>query len=452
MEKVLLVCNYFAPDNTIAAIRLSKFAKYLMEYGIKVDCITEKKENYPEDKLLKDDVHGVHTVYASNSKIFLKFEQIFNKFITPFKKKRFSDLSNRNKINPKTGCIEFYPYETAYPVLGSMEYLVGQIKQLDLYNSVKKYLKKTGDYDYLFTSYGDSFSYFAGRYYHRCHKKTVWILDIRDAIYRYKFTPSYVSLIPKSYERYAWKNANGIIGVSKGICRRIPAKNRKKVCCITNGYDWADRKEIDKEKTERKKMIFTFTGSMYGGLMDLSVFFCAIAELLKKEVIIQDTIEFHFAGTSSAYEIFQSQAAKYGLSNCCINHGKLLRQDAMRLQGNSDILLSASYDYETNKGGVITGKIFEYMTSGCPVISIITGDIKNSELADIVRKTNIGIAYEASHHKRDYQQLLQYLEDQYKEKIQNGKVRYEPDKEELRKYDYQELTKKLKRFMDKLRK
>ena len=92
------------------------------------------------------------------------------------------------------------------------------------------------------------------------------------------------------------------------------------------------------------------------------------------------------------------------------------------------------------------------MTSGCPVISIITGDIKNSELADIVRKTNIGIAYEASHHKRDYQQLLQYLEDQYKEKIQNGKVRYEPDKEELRKYDYQELTKKLKRFMDKLRK
>ena len=73
MEKVLLVCNYFAPDNTIAAIRLSKFAKYLMEYGIKVDCITEKKENYPEDKLLKDDVHGVHTVYASNSKIFLKY-------------------------------------------------------------------------------------------------------------------------------------------------------------------------------------------------------------------------------------------------------------------------------------------------------------------------------------------------------------------------------------------
>lgn len=44
MEKVLLVCNYFAPDNTIAAIRLSKFAKYLMEYGIKVDCITEKKK------------------------------------------------------------------------------------------------------------------------------------------------------------------------------------------------------------------------------------------------------------------------------------------------------------------------------------------------------------------------------------------------------------------------
>lgn len=450
MKKVLLVCNYFAPDNTIAAIRISKFAKYLMKYGMEVDCITEKKENCPEDETLKDDVHGIDIIYASNSAAFLKFEQIFTNFIAPFKKKRFSNLSNRKRINPKTGYIEFYPYETAYPILGSMEYLVGQIKQFDLYKSVKKYIKKANDYDCLLTSYGDSFSYFVGKCYHKFHKKAIWIFDIRDAIYRYKFTPPYVSFIPKYYERYIWKNANAIIGVSKGICRRVPVKNRKKVSCITNGYDWTDRKEIDSEKMACNKLILAFTGSMYGGLMDLSVFFCAIADLLEKNVIVQDNIEFHFAGTPSAYEIFHNQAEEYGVGNRCVDHGKLLRQDAMKLQSKSDILLSASYDYEANKGGVITGKIFEYMTSGCPVISIITGDVKNSELADIVRKTNIGIAYEASHHKRDYEQLLRYLEDQYKMKFKNGKVLYAPDVKELRKYDYQELTRKLKRLMDKL--
>lgn len=451
MKKVLFVCNYFAPDNTIAAIRISKFAKYLMKYGIEVDCITEKKENCPEDELLKDDVHGIDIIYASNSAVFLMFEQIFKNFIAPFKMKRFSNLSNRKRINPKTGHIEFYPYETAYPVLGSMEYLVGQMKQLDLYRSVKKYIKKIDDYDYLITSYGDSFSYFVGKYYHKCHKKTIWIFDIRDAIYRYKFTPPYVSLIPKCYEKYIWKNANGIIGVSKGICRRVPMKNRKKVYCITNGYDWADRKDSNGEKIACDKLVFTFTGSMYGGMRDLSVFFRAVADLIEKKAVVLDNIEFHFAGNISAYEIFQSQAAKYELDSCCVNHGKLSRQDAMDLQIRSDILLSPSYDYESNEGGVITGKIFEYMTSGCPVIAIITGDIKNSELANIVRRTNIGIAYEASHHKCDYEQLLQYIVQQYKEKLQSGKVQYEPNKEELRKYDYQELTKKLKRLMDKLK-
>ncbi|MCI9336289.1 MAG: glycosyltransferase family 4 protein [Lachnospiraceae bacterium] len=452
MDKVLLVCNYFAPDNTIAAIRVTKFAKYLKQYGLKVDCITEMKRNLPEDELLKKDICGIETIYASNSAMFLRFEKIFKKCIAPFKEKRFSNLNNRKKINPRTGHVEFYPYETAYPVLGSIEYLVGQIRQIDLYRSIKKYLEELDNYEYLITSYGDSFSYFVGKYFHRHHKKTVWLFDVRDAVYRYKFTPSYVSLIPKCYEKFIWKNADGIIGVSKGICRRVPPRNRKKVSCITNGYDWEDRKGTNREKITCNKLTFAFTGSMYGGLMDLSVLFRAVADLMRKKVFTQGSIEFYFAGNLSAFEIFQSQAGKYGLSRYCEYRGKLSRQDAMTLQSGADILLCASYDYQENEGGVITGKIFEYMTSGCPVIAIITGDIEKSELADIVRKTNIGYAYEVSHHKKDYEGLKQYLERQYKEKVQNGRVSYQPNMEELGRYDYQVLTKQLIKLMTKLRK
>lgn len=452
MKKVLLVCNYFAPDNTIAAIRTTKFAKYLKKCGLKVDCVTEKKNNFSEDELLKNDIHDIEILYAYNSAMFLGFEKIFRKCITPFKEKRFGNLSNRKRLNPRTGHVEFYPYETAYPVLGSMEYLVGQIRQIDLYRSIKKKLGELDDYEYLITSYGDSFSYFVGKFFHKYHKNTVWIFDIRDAIYRYKFIPSYVSLIPKCYERYIWKNADGIIGVSKGICRRVPVRNRKKVCCITNGYDWADRKETDKEKIACDRLTFAFTGSMYGGLMDLSVLFRAIAGLMRNKTMVQNTVEFHFAGNLSAYEVFRNQAEKYGLDSYCIYHGKLTRQDAMRLQSGADILLSASYDYQENEGGVITGKIFEYMTSGCPVVAIITGDIENSELADIVRRTNIGIAYEAAHHEKDYGRLQQYLEEQYKEKLQNGRVKYQPNGKELEKYNYQVLTKRLIKLMTKIEK
>lgn len=450
MEKVLLVCNYFAPDNTIAAIRISKLAKYLKTYGFSVNCITEKKENFPEDELLKNDMCGVGVVYAHNSDTFLLFEKVFKKMIAPIKEKKFNTLDNRKRINPKTGKIEFYPYETAYPILGGMEYLVGQIRQFDLYRSVKKYLQNADGYDYLITSYGDSFSYFCGNYFHKYHTETTWIFDIRDAIYRYKFIPTWVSLLPKFYERNIWKNADGIIGVSKGICRRVPRKYRKKVRCITNGYDWEDRKRVAIEKTVPDKLVFTFTGSMYGGLMDLSVFFQAINDLVRENKISRENIMLCFAGNASAYEIFMGQAVEHGLEDCCLYYGKLSRVESMRLQTRSDILLSASYDYKDNEGGIITGKIFEYMTAGRPVISIITGDIKNSELADIVRKTNIGIAYEASCHQNDYIRLKHYIIEQYKEKILNGAVIYQPDEGEMKKYEYPVLIKRFIRFMTKL--
>ena len=43
-KNILLICNYFAPDNTIAAVRTSKLAKYLRQSGYEVQVIAEKKD------------------------------------------------------------------------------------------------------------------------------------------------------------------------------------------------------------------------------------------------------------------------------------------------------------------------------------------------------------------------------------------------------------------------
>lgn len=51
-QKVLIICNYFAPDHTIAAVRTTKIAKYLRQSGYEVEVLTERK-NGREDELLK---------------------------------------------------------------------------------------------------------------------------------------------------------------------------------------------------------------------------------------------------------------------------------------------------------------------------------------------------------------------------------------------------------------
>ncbi len=216
-QKVLLICNYFAPDHTIAAVRTTKIAKYLRQNGYEVEVLTEKKDG-EEDELLKKDVEGIKIYYAENSRRYIQIREVYEKLIGPFKEKRFNNLENRKRRNPKTGNIEFYTFETAYPIIGSMDYIAGQLKQIDLFRSVKQKIKTMEGFDYVITSYGDSFSYFAGKHFHKYHKEVTWIFDIRDSLYRYKFTPDYVSFIPKSYERYIWKHADGITGVSKGIC------------------------------------------------------------------------------------------------------------------------------------------------------------------------------------------------------------------------------------------
>lgn len=451
-RKILLICNYFAPDNMIAAVRTSKLAKYLQRNGYEIQVIAEKKDVAVEDEILKKDTKGVNVCHAHQSGFYKALYKKYQEIIRPYKEKRFDNLENRYKKNPKTGNMEFYPFETAYPFLGSLDFIVGLMKQYDLFLSVKKLLRQCKDFDYVITSYGDTFSLFAGRYYHKYHKETPWIFDIRDAVYRYKFTPCYVSWIAKIFERQIWRNADCILGVSKGICRRVPLKYRKKVHCLTNGYDLPDREHLSTERLGKNKLIFTYTGSMYGGLQDLSVLFKAVREVVNRGVIDEDGFAFHYAGNDPAYEIFKRQAQKYELGKNCVTHGKLSHKDSLELQQQSDVLIVVSYDYQNNQGGVITGKALEYMSAGKPVIAVIMGDIERSELADIIRNAKLGFAYEDAHKEADYDKLCIYLCKLYKEFAETGKIEHNPDKKELRKYDYRNLCKRLIKIMNQIEK
>lgn len=441
-NKVLFVCNYYAPDATIAAVRTTKLVKYMKKFGFVVDFLTVQNDNLSIDETLAEEAVGVEVTYARNTTSFLKTQRSINNSIAPAKEKRLSDMSNRYRINRATGHIEFFPFETAYPWIGSIEYLLNQVKQKDLLYSVKGWLDDAESYDYMITSYGDAFCYYVGEYYHKRHPETKWIFDIRDSIYRYKFTPKYVSVIPKCIERRVWKDADIITGVSNGICSRVPRKYRYKVFKVTNGYDYSDRDDINAEPISRDKLIMTFTGSMYGGLQDLSPLFKAVRELVDDGDISDDKIEFHFAGSESAALVFYAQAKKYRLNSLIVNHKKLSRKETILLQSSSDVLLAPSYDYENNKGGVITGKFYEYMLAKRPIIVIVNGDILRSEIADITRKCNIGIAYEESHCKDDFGKLKAYIKELFNQKTQSGIIEYYPNLDEIRKYNYKYITRK----------
>ena len=450
MKKILIVCNHFAPDNTIAAVRVTKIAKYLKENGFEVIVFAEQKTETIEDEILKSDAQGIKVIRIDNSNRVKRFICTYKKMIDPIKKKKYDDLDNRMKINRKTGKYEFYPFETAHPVIGSLDYLVELLRQYDLYRMTKQELNKTRTMDFIFTSYGDYFGLFVGKYLHKKNKDIPWIFDLRDSICGYKFTPTYVRWIAKLHENYIWREANCITAVSKGICRHVPRKYWTKVHCITNGYDRKDREGILIDKERNDKMRFVYTGAMYGGIRNLSPLFGNIRRLMNEGKIKRNKIEFDFAGKESAFEIFKSQAEKYDLDNNCVYFGKITRKEALKLQMEANILLVSSFDYQTDIGGVITGKALEYMSANKPIIAIINGDIEHSELADIIRNANLGFAYEESHHKSDNIGLYQYLLTKYQEYEEKGELNHNPNEQMLSKFDYQYLGKKMLRIIESI--
>lgn len=440
MKHILMICNHFAPDNTIAAVRITKFAKYLKMSGYDVTVIAEKKQEEQIDSILKNDSKEIEVFKVSNSANALRKINFYKKVTKRIRQKGLEKLSDRVKVNHKTGKKEFYPFQTAHPIIGSLDFIVETYRQHDLFLSSKQLLQKMKNVDIVFASYGDFFSIYAGGYFHRIYPEIPWVMDIRDAICRYKFTTRFVKPYTKYYEKKIAKDATAITCVSEGICRQYKANNENKVFLITNGFDRTDRVGLSQKYGKKGIMKFVYTGSMYGGIQNLEPLFKCVHSLIIEKIIEKEKILFEYAGNKSAFEIFERQAEKYDLSERCNYKGKLERKEALTLQNEADILLVASYDYKSGYGGVITGKALEYMSAGKPIISIVSGDINGNELTQIIRDGDLGFAYEEANEKSDFIAMKEYLKKIYQQFCDNKKIYFKPKSCFIEKYDYEYLT------------
>ncbi len=97
-KKDSFVCNYFAPENKIAAVRTSKLVKHFRASGYAVDVLTERKEHITVDETLVNDGKDIKDFYAENSrscKALCAWYGRNNKATE--KRKRLVRLDNREK-------------------------------------------------------------------------------------------------------------------------------------------------------------------------------------------------------------------------------------------------------------------------------------------------------------------------------------------------------------------
>jgi len=418
MKKVLIICDYFPPSTEIGAVRPSKIAKYLTQDGYEVDVFTK----YPVDE---KNAHICSKVYSydSNGTIEEVPEKNGGGFFDVLKK-----------------------WDSLRLVLSKFKLTVIDVKNAArMLKHFKQFVEQQEDkYDVVISTFGPFGCLLCGNYYKKKNPSVNWICDFRDPTV-VDVIPFYKKIYLKRLERVCCRRANHVVAVSEGYLERIcNGKFTDKSHMIPNGFDMDDKCVLNSGNSS-EKLEFCYVGKLYRGVRDVSPIFDAIRELCDEGIVDADKISFSYAGRE--YNVLCEQAEKYDMQSILVNRGLLKREDCLKLQFESDLLVLANWNTR-KEYGVFPGKFIEYMLIGKPIVAITYGEMPECEITRVMKEGNLGVSWEEVTGERDFAFLKEYIKKQYDNVINGSKAEFSPESQVVDRYNYTNIIKKIEALIE----
>ena len=215
-----------------------------------------------------------------------------------------------------------------------------------------------------------------------------WIADLRDPwtdIYYYnQFYPTFISkMIDRNYEKSTLRFTDSIITVGKSLKDLFRTKLPEiaaKTEIITNGYDTDDFAGLKSTSPD------IFTISYIGTLSDaypIEGFLTALHKFKEKG----NNFLLKFIGTVSPDR--KRQILSFPECSDAEFIDYVDHRTSLRYMVESTMLLLIIPDHKSNKS-IITGKLFEYIAAGKPVICLGPGD---GDAAEILKESGHGFTF-----------------------------------------------------------
>ena len=402
MNKVLIVTYYWPPSGGAGVQRWLKFSKYLPGFGWEPIILTVAPEYaaYPvTDFSLKEDLPSAVRVYTTPATNYFK---IYNKDQTRIPSAGFAN-SIDNSLKGKVLRFIRGNFFIPDPRRGWNNYATQKACELIETEGIKNIITTSPPHS----------TQLIGLEIRKKYPKINWIADLRDPwtdIYYYKqFYPTFISRwIDQRYETAVLKETDKIITVGASLKKLFQLKVKgieRKTEVITNGYDEDDFSGI----ISSDPPIFTIT---YVGTLSDIYPVNGLLEALKGFKGKGNGVILRFIGSVS-----QSQKdlihSVTGVSNCefisYVDHSA-----AIEYMMKTTVLLLIIPDHQSNKS-ILTGKLFEYIAAGKPVICLGPSD---GDAAEILRNSGHGITFDYS----DSKEISGYLEHLISEKSLTGKT------------------------------
>jgi glycosyltransferase involved in cell wall biosynthesis len=379
--KIMIVTHAFPPMNATASHRVYSWAKTWSERGHEVHVVTPEKHAFDGSMDLNYDIgdFNVHIVP------YLRRKKAREASGDPFKKQ---NIEKWERLKTHTRKFRFGMGMFADLRMLAFGPLMGKGRQLF----------EKGNFDFIISSYPPEVVHLVAYKLSR-EFGTPWVADYRDLWFREMrlFQYRVTTFIGGILNRRLLVRAKVISTVSKGLSKRLEKMLNRRVAVSYNGFirpQW----EIDSSRPwQDDKIHIVYTGRLYPKKRDPRAFLEAVAGFCEIEPRFDDRIAIDFYGHDLLY--VESMTREYGLEHCLTAHGFVPYDESLRIQRNAGALLFLDWAEESAEG-VLTGKLFEYLSSGRPILCV--GTRKDTEAAEIILKARCGVVLSSGEEIHSY--------------------------------------------------
>jgi glycosyltransferase involved in cell wall biosynthesis len=447
MRRVLFICYYFPPSGGPGVQRGLKFARYLPEFGWEPMILTVRENaHFPvrDESLLHEIPAGLRLQRTRCPEFYGLYRGL-----TGQKHSAGLDITSQSETERK-------------PLRRMLRWLRAAVFIPDGRAAWTPFAVRAGlrmirdeGVDLVFSSGPPFTCHVIGRSLSR-KSGLPWVADYRDPWTEATFyprRPAFARALDARLEASCVREAtrNVVVGetMAEEFRRRYPGIPRQRFVVIPNGYDEADFAGVPYQAPPLFRI--THTGSIFQTRAPEALL-AAIARLARDEEGFADSARLCLAGRLD--EALRQRLHTRPLDRVTELPGYLPHGDSVRLLRRSNLLLLL-IGADARARGMLTGKLFEYLASGVPILALGPRD---GDAARLIERTGAGWTLDPSQTTEIHGLLLSLWReqkaapppspaDQHLLPLQFGLKRNE---EEIRDYSRRALTHRLADLFDQL--
>jgi hypothetical protein len=361
----MFVTIFFAPFNTIGAVRTTRTAEKLLKFGCDVQVISAT------DLPFQDELDTTFPKTRINATKWWNFDPQIRSFLRRKNNNTLEMPSHKKIKNAKMklifrrACRHFVPVPDKF--VGWYFYAMQE---------AAKVIEAEGKPDVIYASASPYTSLIVARAISKKYS-IPWVAELRDLWADNHYKPK--GIVGSLLEKIILNSAASLVTVSEPLAEKLRKRYFQPIHVIYNSYDEADFCSPNPKICNTIKKI-VYTGTVHSEVQDPTPLFQAFSDSL--ELRSKFIVEFY------GYDLNEIEilANSMGLEQCVNFHGSISRKETLLKQQNADILLFLPWNDPLQKG-ILTGKLFEYIGAKRPILSI--GSATN-DATKIILDNNFG--------------------------------------------------------------